>query len=228
MNEDLLISIDNKDYSKIISKYCSIREQENIENDNDFFKLWTSNSDIYGWLRIPGTVIDYPVLQHAGNYDDSNYYLRKDLDGNYSTAGNLYSQNYYNSDFVNDGITVIYGHNMRNETMFGTLDFYIDEDGFVDSHKYMYFYTAYNSYRYRVVAVLLRPNDNIMKLYSGIKDSEGDFSDFLTDFNTGEFGEGYVEDGFLAKKDDKFLMLSTCLSDYSERMIVVAVREEMK
>ncbi len=197
-----------------------------LECPVDFFVLWNTNSDIYAWLRIPGTNIDYPVLQHTGNIDENNYYLRKDLEGNYSTAGNLFSQYSYNSNFKEDKLTVIYGHNMRDESMFGTIDFYIDNEDYVLDHQYIYMYTPYNSYLYRVVGTIVKANGNVMYKYSGLVDGQGDFTDFVRDFNDGTFGSGWIEDGFVASEEDNFLILSTCTPLADARILIVAVREE--
>ncbi|MCQ2529172.1 MAG: class B sortase [Saccharofermentans sp.] len=192
----------------------------------DFFTLWDTNSDIYAWLAIPGTIINYPVVQKSGTYDDSNYYIRRDLDGNYSTAGNIYSQHFYNKDFDEDPITVIYGHHMRDLSMFGTLDEYNDKS-YIDAHRYVYYYTAHHSYRYRIIGVVERGSDNVMYKYSGTIEGQGDFGDFVNDFNMGTFGDGWKEEGFMASSDDHFLLLSTCVRGSGHREIVVAVREEV-
>lgn len=183
----------------------------------DFYSLWDVNSDIYAWLRIPGTVIDYPVLQ---NIDDSDYYLRHDLEGNYYSAGNLYSQYYFNHDFDNDALTVIYGHNMRDDSMFGSLDLY-DDETYIDEHKYLYFYTNYHSYRYRVVAVLTIDSTNLMYKYGEDQES------FVDDFNSNSIGNGWVDSSFTADVSDNFLVLSTCRPYGNNRLIVVAVREDV-
>lgn len=190
----------------------------------DFFTLWDACTDIYAWLRIPGTTIDYPVLHRTDSIENQDYYLRKDLEGNYSTAGNLYTQYFYNWNLDEDPITVIYGHHMRDESMFGPLDDYSDEE-FIESHKYFYFYTSYHSYRYRVIGVVTHSNENIFLEYSNYE--EGDFDRFVDDFNTGVFGTGWIEDGFSLNSSDRVFILSTCNSMRTERFLVVGVLEEV-
>ena len=86
--------------------------QNPIERKIDFYELSEVNSDIVAWLYIPGTYIDYPILC-APQGEDEDYYLRRDLNGRYNSHGCLYIRR-------SEG-NIIYGHNMRDGTMFGTL-----------------------------------------------------------------------------------------------------------
>lgn len=84
----------------------------------DFAALLEVNSDIIAWLSIPGTDIDYPVLCAPEGMDE-DYYLRRDINGKYNPHGCIYARK---SEMNEDGsITMIYGHNMRDGTMFGSL-----------------------------------------------------------------------------------------------------------
>ena len=84
----------------------------------DFAALLEVNFDIIAWLSIPGTDIDYPVLCAPEGMDE-DYYLRRDINGKYNSHGCIYARR---SEISEDGsITIIYGHNMRDGTMFGSL-----------------------------------------------------------------------------------------------------------
>ncbi len=201
---------------------------EGLINPIDFTTLWDTNYDIFAWIRVPGTVIDYPILHHAGSFEETDYYLRRDYQGYQSSAGSIYTQYYYNQDFDTDNLTVIYGHNMRNNTMFGSLSEYNTDEIYRSDNNMIYIYTPYHSYRYRIVGVLYRGSENIMYRYSGmyIDVGQGEFSDFVSDFNDGTFGNGWIEDGFTARNSDHFIVLSTCTGNSSQRLVIVAVREE--
>ncbi|MCL1983072.1 MAG: class B sortase [Clostridiales bacterium] len=80
------------------------------------------NSDIVGWLKIPETQIDYPFVL-AG---DNNYYLRRNLYGKYAAAGSIFMDYRCKEDLTSFN-TVIYGHYMKNNSMFGSLSFFADE-----------------------------------------------------------------------------------------------------
>lgn len=85
-------------------------------NTIDFDKLYETNSDVRGWLKIDALELSYPILQSTNN----QYYLKKNIDKEDSIAGSIYLD-YRNHDFL-DKSTVIYGHNMKNDSMFGKLD----------------------------------------------------------------------------------------------------------
>ena len=81
-------------------------------------QLFSMNSDMVGWLTIPDTVVDYPVMHTP---DDVERYLHMDFDGYYSFSGCLFVGD--NCDIDSDAF-VIYGHNMNNGSMFGSIDYY--------------------------------------------------------------------------------------------------------
>ena len=82
----------------------------------DFDALLNRNKDVIGWLYCPDTVINYPVVQGKNN----DQYLRKDLDGKYLVSGTLFAD-YRNGELNEDANYIIYGHNMKNGTMFSSL-----------------------------------------------------------------------------------------------------------
>lgn len=73
-----------------------------------FEELQAVNPDVYAWITVPGTDIDYPILQHAS---DNSYYLMHNIDGSYGYPGCIYTENMNSKDFT-DNNTVIYGHNI--------------------------------------------------------------------------------------------------------------------
>ena len=107
-----------------------------MENPIDFEKLLEINDDIYAWIRIPDTNIDYPIVQRAG---DDAYYLRRDIYKKPKVAGSIFTEDCNSKDF-DDPNTVIYGHNMRNKSMFQNLHLYEDPD-FFKENPYVYIYT---------------------------------------------------------------------------------------
>ena len=88
----------------------------------NYLPLLQENSDLAAWLMIEGTEVDYPVLYTP---NEPEYYLRKAFDGSYALSGSLF----IGADCVPDGTNIIiYGHNMKDGSMFGGLDSYADED----------------------------------------------------------------------------------------------------
>lgn len=113
----------NKEQTTYIEPY-----KETSENSNNilskFVQLYEENQDFVGWLRIPGTKIDYPVMSKS---DDNNYYLDKNFKKQYDKNGLLILD--YRNEIQKDKVTgpqnfIIYGHNMRTGVMFGTLKNY--------------------------------------------------------------------------------------------------------
>jgi len=86
------------------------------------------NTDIVGWLTIPGTRVDYPFV-YSEDYD---YYLKHDVYGNATSSGSLFMDERSAADFSGE-YTIIYGHNMNNKSMFGDLSLFSNES-FFDSH----------------------------------------------------------------------------------------------
>jgi sortase B len=111
----------------------------------DYTALRDINEDAIGWLYCPDTVIDYPVV----GAEDYTYYLRHLPDGTYNINGSLFLDYHDQWDF-SDQLSVIYGHNMKTEKMFGTLVNYKTQSYF-DEHPYLYLYTPAGNYRIALV-----------------------------------------------------------------------------
>lgn len=122
----------------------------------NFDVLLAQNKDIIAWIYCPGTQISYPVVQSK----DNDYYLRRLLDGKRNTAGTIFAD-YRNAPDFSDFNTLIYGHNMRNETMFGTLKEYRDQ-AYYEAHPVWYLLTPEANYKVELVAgYLVSDNDEI-------------------------------------------------------------------
>ena len=181
--------------------------------------LLGENPDLVGWLSIDGTNIDYPVVQQSDNND---YYLRRDFYGERDSAGTLFVD--YRSDIVNSTTnTIIYGHNMKNGTMFGGLKNYLDESYF-NEHKQLSFNTLYQHRDYEVIAVGLSEvsyqDESDYRYYNFIHaENINDWQDFVTNVSA------LTVCGDLSSLEptDKILTLSTC-NDFTEdgRLFLIA------
>ncbi len=191
-------------------------EINTIENPIDFETLQERNSDIYAWIRIDDTQIDYPVLQYADTdnlYDE--FYLEHDLDGVSAIAGAIFSQK-VNTTTFEDNNTVLYGHNMKNGSMFKGLHEYEDEE-YMKEHQTVTIYTPEKVFTYQVFAASVMSNDHLFAAYT---------------YDFGEGTETYLNDiienavaidsDVEVSAEDHFLSLSTCTGDSSTRLIVVA------
>ena len=187
----------------------------------DFVELQAINSDIYSWLEIPDTDISYPVLQHPTELE---YYLRRDLDGEYSNDGCLFTapENHRDMSGYN---TIIYGHNLRSLAMFGTLRYYRDYD-YLMEHRDITIYTPYATFRYTVFAAVTYNDRLITSLYDfDTEEGRQGFLDSLDDI--GDINS-YILDDIEVGTDDHLLTLSTCNSNTSQRFLVVAVLTDVE
>lgn len=130
------------------------------EKQLDFATLQQENSDIYAWLYIPDTGIDYPILQHPS---DDSFYLNHNLNLTEGRPACIYTEKVNKKDF-SDPNTVIYGHNMKNGTMFAELHGYEDQS-FFDAHPYFFIYTSEKTYVYQVFAAYRTEPVHLLNTY---------------------------------------------------------------
>ena len=189
----------------------------------NFDKLWDLNPDVIGYLQIPDSNIDYPVLQSLERRD---YYLKRNIDVSTGFPGCIFAENINSGDF-SDAVTILYGHNMQNGTMFGQLKKYFEED-FREEHKYIFVYQTDCVSLYEVVVVSPYSEEHLLVddfikngnsfMFSGVKrDDQVRVINHLKEFNSklAYFAEGEITE------EDKLLVLSTC-SGARARNIVVA------
>ncbi|GFI21331.1 hypothetical protein IMSAGC011_00092 [Lachnospiraceae bacterium] len=212
----------NKEQTTYIEPY-----KETSENSNNilskFVQLYEENQDFVGWLRIPGTKIDYPVMSKS---DDNNYYLDKNFKQQYDKNGLLILD--YRNEIQKDKVTgpqnfIIYGHNMRTGVMFGTLKNY-KEKAFCDEHMTIQFDTLYETCEYKVVAAMLSgvayEDEDVFRYYDAI--------DISTQENFNAFHDNILSNAIYTTDEtitygDTCLILSTC-DNYKEdgRFVVIA------
>ncbi len=124
----------------------------------DFATLQKVNPDIYAWLDIPDTDISYPVLNRA---DNNEFYLKHDSLGKYDKKGALFTEDYNSLDFE-DPVTIIYGHNTINGSMFGTLEKDYSDQKFFKKHQKIMIYIPDREYEYTVFAAVPYSNVHIL------------------------------------------------------------------
>lgn len=196
-------------------------------------KLYQENSDLIGWIRIDDTPIDNPVMQTkiGENNDNPNFYIHRDWEKNESKHGLIYIDASCELDGKN---IIMYGHRMKDNTMFGSLKFYKDEE-YYENHSIIHFDTLYEEREYEIIGVCLAK-----VFYSGngeeamIKNGEFTFYKYTQISNEDEFKEyiNYVKEKSLYKIEsdvsykDELITLCTC-DYYTEdgRLLVIAKDE---
>lgn len=180
--------------------------------------LYQENSDLVGWLSIEGTSINYPVTQR----EDDEYYLHHDFYGEDSRYGCLYVKNQADVDTPGTNF-IIYGHNMKDGSMFGELDLYRKES-FWREHPGISFDTLYEERTYEIIAVfrsqVYQPDQEVFKYYQFYQaEDQEEFSRFYE--NIKELS--LYDTGVTATFGDSFLTLSTCSYHVKDgRFVVVA------
>ena len=182
-----------------------------------FTELQQVNPDVYAWITVPGTEIDYPILQHAS---DNSYYLMHNIDGSYGYPGCIYTENLNSKDFT-DNNTVIYGHNMKNGSMFAQLHKFEDPD-FFNENREVLIYLPDEVLHYTIFAAHIYDDRHL--LYSFDFSDPDVYQKYLDSvFNTRDMSVNIDKD-MTVTKDDQIITLVTCIgSQPNNRLLVQAV-----
>lgn len=198
-----------------IVKLPSVGE-ERMENPIDFDSLTAQYPDVYAWIRIPGTKVDYPIVQREG---DNGYYLNHTIDGKKKTEGSIYTEDYNSKDFE-DANTVIYGHNMKNGSMFKTLHKYKDKQFLLDNSE-IYIYQKDKVLKYKIFAAYIYDNRHLMLSFDF--EDENIFRNYLNNVLTKRDISSNINTNVDVTADDRIITLSTCNNNEKQRYLVQAV-----
>ena len=189
-------------------------EQESVEIPIDFDSLQARNPEAYAWITIPGTAIDYPVLQSE---TDNTYYLTHTIDGVESPEGAIYTESYNSRDFE-DPNTVIYGHDMANGSMFQNLLNYQDRS-FFDENREVLIYTPDAIRHYRIFAAYLYDDRHLMQSFNfADKVSYRQYLESI--FAVREMG-ACIDTEQEVTGDDKIITMSTCYGTQADKRYLV-------
>jgi sortase B len=172
------------------------------------------NEDVVGWIRIEGTIVDYPVVQT----DDITYYLTHDAEKNENVNGAIFLDR--NCDPVSlKGNNILYGHHMKDGSMFAALIQYNDE-AFLKIHPVIEFATLNKTYKWKIFAVIITDPS-----YDYIQTEFNDSDQYFNFIKTMQEKSIFKIDVSLSPSDD-ILILSTCTYEYDDARFVVAARRE--
>ena len=177
----------------------------------DFDALLQENKDIVGWIYCEDTPISYPVVQGK----DNNQYLRADLKGKYLVSGTIFVD-YRNGEPGSDRNYIIYGHNMKNSTMFGTLVKY-KQQAYYDAHPTITYLTPNGNYTIELIAGLVV---NMTDIIYQANPSEDEFTAYLTK----ALEKSTFDSGLTFSEDDTLVTLSTCSYEFDNARYVVIGR----
>lgn len=189
--------------------------EENVPTSTlDFISMQKQYPDVRAWLTIPGTEIDYPVLQSS--LADPEYYLRRNYKGEWRMAGSLFLQ----ADCTLGGRTlVIYGHNMSDDTMFGGLPLFLDAE-YARQHDRILLQTSDGLQEYHLAAVL---ETDVQKLPFNRTSFSND-EDFLS-FTAELINQAAVTTSIPITAESRLLLLVTCSYSWENaRYVLVAIK----
>lgn len=199
----------------------SVDIRDPLVNDIDFESYRDINEDVYAYIYIPNTEIDYPVLQHKS---DNSYYLNHCMDGSEGYPGCIYTEKENAKDFM-DPNTVIYGHNMKNGSMFHDIHLFEDRE-FFDENEYIYVYTPEKVLKYEIFAVYTATDDHL--LYICDYADKKTFGEYLSSIKNKTAPNMYSKTALVREKaelssDDKIISLQTCTQSEDRRTVMQAV-----
>ncbi|EPI04357.1 sortase, SrtB family [Enterococcus faecalis 13-SD-W-01] len=193
---------------------CS--ERQSLEEANHFLQ----QKDVYAYLKVEGTPIDYPIAQHP---TDDRYYLSHDVEGNKTIYGAIFTERINAKDF-NDAVTIIYGHATRDDSMFGTLSHFAEKN-FFDKHKVITIQTRREHITYEVFAAYSYTDTHLFDAFH-LEDNDavkGYFEEIKK--ISVQLDGNYRE--IARHPDQKLVILSTCDAEKEgRRFIVHAIEKE--
>lgn len=192
-----------------------------VEIPIDFEELQKQNEDIYAWITLEGTNVDYPVLQSP---EDDGLYIDHGIDKEYLFAGAIYSERKNKKDF-SDFNTVLYGHNMKDGSMFASLHNFRDEE-FFKKNREILVYTPEHIFHYEIFAAYTFDNRHILNNFDFT--TEKGRIDYLDEvYHVRSMDAHFLDEPKVTHKD-KIITLSTCIGRDDARYLVQGVLTEME
>ena len=181
----------------------------------DFKALFNVNPDTIAWVLVDGTDISFPVVREKA--DDENYYLKHNYFGDPSTHGTIFLDQGCSDDF-SDFLSVLYGHDMRDGSMFAGLHQFEDE-AFFNEHKTVHIYTPDDKKTYTIASVSITGTENRMSAYGYFQEA-GSKDAFLRDMQVSSL---HLRRDIPLTNSSRYITLSTCTDDGRDRFHVTAV-----
>ncbi len=192
-------------------------------DNTEFFKEFQMvNPEAYAYIEIPGTKVDYPIMQSKTN---DKKYLTTNPAGNYYVGGSIFTESKWNSDDFSDPVTIIYGHTMKSGTLFGSLEnTYSDYESFLE-HPDVWIYLPEGTCHYTVFAAVPFESYHLMSVYDFNSPYMFD-SFFKTVYSINEPNANF-DYSYYPEYGDHIIIMSTCMNaDSTHRYLVMAVMEE--
>ena len=204
----------NKDIMSEIKENVVINNEMDSNNEEykiDFAKLKQKNSDAIAWIKVNGTDIDFPVVKGT----DNSYYLTHNFDKEKNKAGWIFAD-YRNKFDGTDKNIIIYGHNMKNGSMFASLKDVIKAEWYNnENNKYIALITENENCKYQVFSVYQTETEEYY-----LQTNISNFKEFVEKIK----GRSKKDFNVDIKETDSILTLSTCADNTKYRVVLHAVK----
>lgn len=207
---EIQISIDSS-----VSSQETIRLEE-MDRKIDWKDLEKQNKDIYAWVSIPNTTVDYPVLQ-ADETKDDYYYLNRNIKEEEDIFGSIFTERYNDAGFT-DPVTILYGHSSymdetpKGKEMFTDLHKYESQE-YLDQNPDLFIYTPNGALHYEIFCASVFDDRYILGSYGFVDPAEVDL--FIKDLESTK--EHWVNEKIERPEGSKYLVLSTCQGVNTEK-----------
>lgn len=182
----------------------------------DFEKLSKENKDIIAWIFCQDTPINYAVVYRN---DDNEYYLNHLLNGEYNEKGTIFVDKRNKTPFE-EWNTILYGHNMKDGSMFGCIDEY-GEQKFYEAHPVMYLITPEKDYKIEICSSFLTGLESTSFEFPRTQGNPLKTIDDITRYS-------YIETGIIPTEEDRLVSFSTCYESLQQRYVVIGILRELE
>lgn len=209
-----------KETTTTVANNTTAEQVATVDNPIDFADLQKQNDEIFAYIKVPDTNVDYPIVQSS--QADDFYLKHRASDKKYSSSGAIYIQSLNNND-LKDRVTLIYGHNGYGDTFFTTLHKFEQKD-FFDKHPYFYIYTPNSKLTYQVISAFKYDDRHILNSFDMQNDDVFlNFQEMIQNPTSSNKNIRKSLDKNLTI-DDNIVVLSTCIKNQkSSRYLVCGV-----
>jgi len=201
----------SESYSKVTEEFVTYTEESEAPEVN-FTELQETYDASIGWIRIEGTRVDYPVAQ----WTDNRYYLNHLLDGTRNNNGTIF-MDYRNETNLIDRNTFIYGHHMKNGSMFGSLVKY-KQQSYYEEHPIVEYITPEKTWRAEIFSAQIVDAGSDVFTFAYADDAE--FGAYLEEMQRASL----IDTDVTVTAEDRILTLMTCTYEYDNARFVVQAK----